>query len=168
LFRKVFEEKAVTQRGDTMKVLLPVDGSEASQLTLKWAVQFLDKETTQVFLFHVIYYTPDAMVHPAEIEEAEKILSRAEIFLKNYGFSVEETTYDLGTPVEAICRYADEKKVDQIIMGSHGRQGLANAFIGSISRGVFQQAKQPVLLFNNTSKPSLEVSHIERLERQSR
>lgn len=141
-----------------MKVLLPVDDSEGTQRTLNWVVQFLDRSKVRIYLLHVIYWTVDALVRAEEFEKANQVLTRSCRFFENYGFPVDRSEYVLGTPSRAICEYADKHGVDQIIIGSHGHQGLARILLGSVSRGVFKCASQPVLLFNNMPKPSLEVS----------
>lgn len=54
--------------------------------------------------------------------------------------------YQKGHPVEQICAVADEVDADLIIMGSHGHTTFAQAFIGSVSRGVLNHTKRPVLV----------------------
>lgn len=131
-----------------MKILIPIDGSQYSQATLAWATRFFDKGQHEFYLLHVVYYTPEAFVSDLELEEATKLLENARVFMEQKGFTVAEAKYVLGTPSDTICKYADEMGIDQIVMGSHGRTGLARLVMGSVSEGVFRQAKQPVLVLN--------------------
>lgn len=147
-----------------MRVLLPIDGSEASRSTLYWATEFLNKKKAKIFLITVVYYTPEALVTDEEITEAYRIINEAKTFLQNRGFQIEKAEYVLGTPSKAICEYADQNVIEQIIMGAHGHRRLSQRLLGSVSQGVFKCAKQPVLLLNNVPRPSLEISHPEQLK----
>lgn len=51
-----------------------------------------------------------------------------------------------GHPAEEICRFAAERGVDLIVMGSHGRTGIRRALLGSVSHAVANQAPCPVTL----------------------
>ena len=50
-----------------------------------------------------------------------------------------------GRPAEAIVRFAEERDVDLIVMGTHGRSGLQHVFLGSVAEKVVRQAPCPVL-----------------------
>ena len=45
-----------------------------------------------------------------------------------------------GHPARDICRYAKENEVDLIIMGSHGRTGMKQLLLGSVSHAVVNMA----------------------------
>ncbi len=144
-----------------MKILIPIDGSDCSKKTLSWSANFLEPDRSEIYLVHVIYFTPQAFVSDLEIEEGIKMLDEAKQYFERKGFTVKESKYVLGTPSDAICEFADEMNVDQIIIGSHGRQGLARFLMGSVSEGVFKCASQPVILVNNGPKSSIAISHPE-------
>src|SRR5262245_32907587 len=42
----------------------------------------------------------------------------------------------VGTPHREICRYAQEQNIDLIVMGTHGRTGMAHLTIGSVAEKV--------------------------------
>ena len=48
-------------------------------------------------------------------------------------------------PSEAIVEYAKAEGVDVIVMGTHGRSGLAHVFMGSVAERVVRLASCPVL-----------------------
>jgi nucleotide-binding universal stress UspA family protein len=48
-------------------------------------------------------------------------------------------------PAEAILDYARENGADLIVMGTHGRAGLAHVLMGSVAERVVQMAPCPVL-----------------------
>lgn len=51
----------------------------------------------------------------------------------------------VGKPHEQILEYAREKKVDMIVISSHGWTGLTNLLIGSVTNKVLKQSEIPVL-----------------------
>lgn len=50
-----------------------------------------------------------------------------------------------GVPDEEIVRLARQLKADLIVMGTHGRTGLAHMLLGSVAERVIRLAPVPVL-----------------------
>ena len=50
-----------------------------------------------------------------------------------------------GVPHEQIVRLARSKRADVVVMGTHGRSGLAKLFLGSVAGRVVAAAPCPVL-----------------------
>ena len=57
------------------------------------------------------------------------------------------------TVPEALCRYAHEQRVDLIVMGTHGRRGVAHFALGSLAEEVVREAPCPVLTVRRTASP---------------
>ncbi len=144
-----------------MRILIPIDDSKGSNATLSWASQFLDKNNAQLFLLTI--YPETAIGNAEEMEQVNQILETGKTFLLHHGFQVIESASRLGSPVETICGFADEKQIDEIIMGSHFHHTLTEQFMGTVSQKVFEEAHQPVLVLNHTQKPFLEISHLKEL-----
>jgi nucleotide-binding universal stress UspA family protein len=51
-----------------------------------------------------------------------------------------------GHPADEICKYAREHDVDLIVIGSHGRSGIREALLGSVSHAVANHAPCPVTI----------------------
>lgn len=51
-----------------------------------------------------------------------------------------------GHPVEAICQYASKNLTDLIVMGTHGRSGLARILLGSVAERVLRTSPCPVVV----------------------
>jgi nucleotide-binding universal stress UspA family protein len=58
----------------------------------------------------------------------------------------------LGTPSEEIVNYADEHEIDLIVMGTHGRTGVARVLLGSVAEKVVRKAPCPVLTVHNPER----------------
>lgn len=48
-------------------------------------------------------------------------------------------------PADEITRYAKQAEIDLIVMGTHGREGLAHLLVGSVAERVVRTASCPVL-----------------------
>jgi nucleotide-binding universal stress UspA family protein len=58
----------------------------------------------------------------------------------------------LGTAAEDIVKLANEEGVDLIVMGTHGRTGLARVLMGSVAEAVMRHASCPVLTLKQANK----------------
>ncbi|MGF1491191.1 MAG: universal stress protein [Microcoleaceae cyanobacterium] len=59
-------------------------------------------------------------------------------------------------PAAEICRQADDWGADLIIVGRHGRTGLAEAFMGSVSNYVVHHAHCSVLVVQQKARTAPE------------
>jgi nucleotide-binding universal stress UspA family protein len=50
----------------------------------------------------------------------------------------------MGPPADEILAVARERKADLIVMGTHGRTGLAHALLGSVAEKVVRRSEVPV------------------------
>lgn len=52
----------------------------------------------------------------------------------------------MGNPKLEILQTADERGVDLIVLGSHGRRRLQRVFLGSVAEAVMRESRCPVLI----------------------
>jgi nucleotide-binding universal stress UspA family protein len=79
-------------------------------------------------------------------QQAQKdILTRTSAVLTEMGVSC-RTRGEMGHPVHAIVRIAEEERSDLIVLGSHGMSGIERLLLGSVSDGVAHRAPCPVLV----------------------
>jgi nucleotide-binding universal stress UspA family protein len=143
-----------------MKVLLPVDGSPCSDRTLDWVSDILDKASVELYLLYVMDALTDIPIEDADIEAVEGLLQEAKTRLEKKGMRVAGCHYLVDRPSRGICLYADQYGMAQIIMGTHGHSGWKELLLGSVSKEVFRQARQPVVLFQNAASPGIRVSRV--------
>lgn len=139
-----------------MKILIPIDGSSNAQRAVDYVIKNIDtlKEHPQLLLLNVQwnvatgnvklfinqktiddYYREQGM---AALQSARDALDAAALPYQ-YHISV-------GTPAEAIVQYANERAVDEIVMGRQGQGGLQTLLLGSVVNKVLHLAGCPVLL----------------------
>jgi len=76
--------------------------------------------------------------------EAEQQLTRIAEELQSEGTRVETVARE-GYPPEVICDEAKSQGADLVVMGTHGRSGLAHLLLGSTAERVVQKAPCPVM-----------------------
>lgn len=129
-------------------VLVPTDFSPTSEAALRYATEMALTLGARLYLMHVPGKTGEhfeANFPHGQFATARKGLPS---FLteEQIGRLQPEYVVRVGTPAEEIVRYAESCDVDLIIMGTHGRSGIAHALMGSVAEHVVRVAPCPVLL----------------------
>ncbi|MGE4579322.1 MAG: universal stress protein [Desulfuromonadales bacterium] len=139
-----------------IKVLVPVDFSKYSLETIDFALKLRQWSDSEYCLLHVVVHddfnnfaTEVPPLPPSlqkRLEDASEELSKEVERLKkeNPGLRVEGKVVS-GFPFKEICRIAEEEYFQLIVIGTHGRTGLAHLLIGSTAERVVQHAPCPVL-----------------------
>ncbi len=135
-------------------ILCPVDFSETSDQALAYATELARQFQAGIKLLHVIQLpahpmdTNDLMpLEDFETEYAARFQAQLEGLVqreRDKGVEVEglQTT---GIPHDEIIHAAEELNADLIVMGTHGRTGLAHFLIGSVAERVVRMSPLPVL-----------------------
>ncbi|MBA4130424.1 MAG: universal stress protein UspA [Hyphomicrobium sp.] len=140
------------------KILLATDGSDLSEVAQSHAIALAKAFGSSVV---VIYATPpwsslvvgDAVVMypPDDYEQtmdaaAQKLLGKVSDAFKAAGISVEAVHNTDPQAHKAIVETAKAKGCDLIVMGSHGRHGIAGLMLGSVANKTVTHAHVPVLI----------------------
>ena len=132
------------------RILHPTDFSGASGAAFKRAIALAKADKAQLFIAHVI--APPMPIPPNLYEDleasarkyAEKKLAALQVKARAAGVRAASLVLE-GVAHEQIVRAARSKKVDLIVIGTHGRTGLAKLFLGSVASRVVAAATCPVL-----------------------
>ena len=135
-----------------LNIVVPVDGSEQSQQALEYAYeQFPDATLT---LLHVInparagYGAQAGLPSFSEEWYDEAEAAAEELFASAKADAPEsmtiETATEVGQPARTIVDFTEENDGDEIIIGSHGRQGISRVLLGSVAEAVVRRAHVPV------------------------
>lgn len=132
-------------------VLLPTDGSSTAESAARFAEDIARAEHDTILLLGVAELAvfgdvEDQAVTAALHDYMQGVVAKEAASMREAGVEVEEVVVEAVSPHEAILKVADERQVDLIVMGTHGRTGLARAVIGSVADRVIRHAKLPVVL----------------------
>ena len=57
-----------------------------------------------------------------------------------------------GNPSEELIRYAEEEKMDVVVMGTLGKTGLDRLLLGSVAGNLVRHSKVPVMVIRDKCK----------------
>jgi nucleotide-binding universal stress UspA family protein len=134
-------------------VLIATDFSRYSNAALNFGLQVAKAYKAKAHVVFVIpsdqflLAGPEAFV--AAQDAARRDLEELQAELHRSHSHVEGEDYHLylleGDVAQSILDFAQQKRIDLIVVGTHGRGGLGKAFIGSVAERVFRQSPVPVL-----------------------
>lgn len=135
-------------------ILVPTDFGEAAEAALDYAVDLAEAVDAKIFLLHTfelpIVGLPDGVV-AATAELTSRIVNAAEKALgdaaRRYAGRKAplKTLLRQGDAREVILKEAKEHGADLIVIGTHGRRGIARALIGSVAESIVRTSPVPVL-----------------------
>jgi nucleotide-binding universal stress UspA family protein len=146
------------------KILVPVDGSETSTRGLNEAIKIAKAQGSQLRLVHIVNefildYTYSPGLYAANLIESlvkagRALLDSAETAAKREGVKAESVMLESigGAAGDLILAQAKTWHPDLIVMGTHGRRGLARLALGSDAEHVVRAATVPVLLVRGSSQ----------------
>lgn len=138
-------------------ILVPTDFSEASNTALRYARDLARSYGGRVHLLHV---TPDLLLMPysadfapvtlPDVQRGTEAFARKQIeaLLSKGDFASLKPRVEVRTsmsPAAEIVAYAQAEPIDLIVMGTHGREGVAHFLMGSTAERVVRTAPCPVL-----------------------
>jgi nucleotide-binding universal stress UspA family protein len=81
-------------------------------------------------------------------EDAETVLADAAARVRDAGATV-DIEIEIGRPARTIVAYAEDRDVDHVVMGSHGRSGVTRILLGSVAEAVIRRSPVPVTVARN-------------------
>jgi nucleotide-binding universal stress UspA family protein len=141
---------------DLHRILVPTDFSKHSENALLYAVAFAEKFDAELHLLHVVQdlalFVPDTVagtppIVPPVDQLTASVREALDRVIREHGLERLRVCPEVreGTPFYEIIRCARDKDIDLIVMGTHGRSGLAHVLLGSVSEKVVRKAPCPVL-----------------------
>jgi nucleotide-binding universal stress UspA family protein len=152
------------------KILVPVDGSAASNHGLTEAIKMATTLGSRLYLVHIAnefifdytYSTAEyATIAIDSIREMGKtILAEGVAEAKKYGVQAQAELLETigGRTADMIVRHAKTIGADIIVMGTHGRRGFRRLALGSDAEQVLRLAGIPVLMVRGET-PAPETSN---------
>lgn len=140
-------------------ILVPIDGSNVSQLGLERAIEIARLSGAQIRVLHVLdelvfatgyesgkTYSRDVLPHLRR--EAERLLGEASAQVVAAGVVADSVVMECFArrTADVILDAAQAWPADLIVIGTHGRRGPSRWFLGSDAEEVLRGATVPVLL----------------------
>jgi nucleotide-binding universal stress UspA family protein len=139
------------------RILVPTDGSEITTRAIAAGVglaKALGAEIDTICVKEPFPYGAVAEIQPTPPQEFFDAQERAAArhvravidACDAAGVACHAVTIEGLQPWEAIVEHAEKAGCDLLVMGSHGRSGLASLFLGSETQDVLKHTKIPVLV----------------------
>jgi nucleotide-binding universal stress UspA family protein len=149
------------------KILAATDFSEDSALALGYAEELARKFASELIVMHVDQPLAPIVVSPdlgpamdvgamSRIAEEQRLLAQRELDkivqrLRDSGLKA-KSLLRVGSPFLEILRTSQSENADLIVMGTHGRSGLAHVLMGSVAERVVQKSSVPVLTIRHPDR----------------
>ena len=131
------------------KILVAVDGSEPANKALRVAADLAGKYDAEILILCVYrHYSPLesslSMVRPYEPdppdkalnEFAQEVIANAKTLIAEAGFDKAEGFVKRGQPARTIVKFAKDRDIDLIVMGSRGLGDIEGFLLGSVAHKV--------------------------------
>lgn len=138
------------------KILVPFDGSSYSIKAFKTAIDVAKKHRSKIYVLTCLE-KENLGAWYIDKRINKQIIKDAKNFAKSFLSKLEETAKNSDVPIsihideaksitKKIIDFSDSKKINLVIIGSHGQTGFNRTILGSVSNKVSQLAKCPVLI----------------------
>jgi nucleotide-binding universal stress UspA family protein len=146
-------------------ILVPLDLTEHAANIADWAIEWAERTRARLVLLHVLVpvhiYASPVFVDPSGYDEVyAQVRKRAEERLRPIAeqarlCGVETSVHvRVGTPAEEILSMARDFGAGLIVVGTHGRKGLAHVVLGSTAEKVVRLASCPVFVVKESHAPA--------------
>lgn len=135
-------------------VLVPIDGSPAAEAALDYALTLPDVSVTVITVVNPFDVDPLSPGFQSPLGKAGMPAYSQEWYQKEWkdaealhedlrekvGDVPFESVVKMGQPARQILGYARDHDVDHVVMGTHGKEDLANVVLGSVADKVTHRA----------------------------
>ena len=140
------------------RILVPTDFGPAAGAALDYAITLARQFEASLRLLHVVddpfvagaawgsevYVGPVPAMRETLVDEAAAKLS-AQLERADVGPVPARSEVRIGRPADLIREVAEQEACDLIVMGTHGRTGMAHLLMGSVAERVLRTAPCPVM-----------------------
>ena len=133
------------------RILFPTDGSEGAEAALEHAIDHAVRYDASLEVLYVIEETLPVLdagapgVLDALEEHGEEILDDVRARATAAGVESIQASIAGGSPYRQILEHIEDREIDLVVMGTHGRRGVDRYLLGSVTEKVVRTADCPVL-----------------------
>ncbi|MHB0968851.1 MAG: universal stress protein [Thermoanaerobaculia bacterium] len=153
------------------RILVSTDFSDLATYAVRYAASIASRAKARLTVLYADTFLPPPHFTYAQVTdianslEVSKQQAKEELdrYVKEHvpaGIEVETVVVE-DLPVSAILDAAEERNVDLIVMGTHGRSGLSRVMLGSVAERVLRETNRPVLTAReSTERPAGRIAKI--------
>jgi nucleotide-binding universal stress UspA family protein len=134
------------------RILVPTDFSVCSMWALRYAEELARRFGAEIVLLHV----DQALAPGSELAQTRHEASREEldglVTLLGRRDVPARKVLRFGGPAEEVLSTAEAEDADLIVMGTHGRTGMAHVLMGSVAENVMRRSPCPVLTVRQSGR----------------
>jgi nucleotide-binding universal stress UspA family protein len=146
---------------DFKKIMIATDGSACSKLVADKGIELARLSGGKIYAVYVVstdylapingdsfpmnvdsYWKP---IHEAWEKQGHEAVNSVKSMGEMKGISVEPVILE-GNPSDELIRYAEEEKMDIVVMGTLGKTGLDKLLLGSVAEKMVRHSKVPVMV----------------------
>ena len=145
------------------RILVPCDFSDPAAQAFKFAVEIALKSRGEIFLLNVVevpvmhetvlmptLYFEQSLMNEMKAS-ADKKFQKMKDKWGSEGITV-STHVEFGVTITSIRQFIEEKKIDLVVMGTHGATGAREFLIGSNTEKIVRTSLVPVIAIKKSSK----------------
>ncbi len=136
-------------------ILVPVDFSVSSLAALEAACDVAARFKARIDLLTVVEPLPPSadlmLFNTFDVVSQQTRDELANLVVPDQTLTVRKVVR-IGSPAQVITEYAEQEKIDLIVLGTHGRTGLSHLLMGSVAERVVRTAPCPVLVSRAKAK----------------
>ena len=141
-------------------IVVPLDGSEFGNRALPVALMLAGRSDAAVHLVHVqepVVLPEGAPMYDTRLYQDLQQETRSDLnaiaarFTREASLRVDAEFLE-GRVVPTLQRYLEDRRIDLVVMMTHGRGGLSRAWLGSVADGLVRHAPVPLLLMREETE----------------
>ncbi|WP_257299111.1 universal stress protein [Haloarchaeobius sp. FL176] len=149
------------------RILIPTDGSETAELAVERALAIAEQFDSAVDTLYVV--DTDALELSLGTEQVDRVRSGRFGEMDELEAKAREATdhvveagrergvdvtahFRAGQPHKVIADFAEDRDVDLVVMGSHGRSGVRRVLLGSVTENVLRSTHRPVMVVDENGE----------------
>ncbi|WP_444931479.1 universal stress protein [Microbulbifer sp. SSSA002] len=124
-------------------VLCAIEASQEGRFVLSKAVELSRKFDSKLIVLNVLPYSFLPKDYQRELKESA--IPKFDEITADFGIAKKNRALKVGKPYEVICKEAEKREVDLIVLGTHSKKGLGS-LIGSTANSIVNYAHCDVTL----------------------
>ena len=124
-------------------IICPIEASDEGKMVLGKAQAIAEQFGARLIVINVLPYQFLPKDYQKELKE--KLTPKMEEIFDSLKIAKKNRMVKVGKPADVICKEAEKREADLIIIGTHSKTGL-NALLGSTANGVVNKANCDVML----------------------